>query len=89
MKYLIESKFFAESKKYLKTFEERKNVKVHNPKHLYDCDNCKFHWCCGFECSCILKTRYNVNNVDLPDAPHDSEYGKYKEMIDDIKNFNL
>ena len=27
----------------------------HNPKHKYDCGNCKFNWCCGYLCACNLK----------------------------------
>lgn len=27
----------------------------HNPKHKYDCGNCKFNWCCGYTCVCNLK----------------------------------
>jgi hypothetical protein len=27
----------------------------HNPKHRYDCGNCKFNWNCGYTCSCALK----------------------------------
>ena len=40
--------------------------KNHNPKHKYDCENCKFNWCCGFTCSCII---YNVS-----EPPSDSLY---------------
>jgi len=28
---------------------------IHNPKHCYDCFNCKFHWCCGPKCLCFLQ----------------------------------
>jgi hypothetical protein len=28
---------------------------IHNPKHRYDCGNCKFNWNCGYTCSCALK----------------------------------
>ncbi len=31
------------------------------PRYKYDCGNCKFNWCCGYTCACILK--------DLPDPP--------------------
>jgi len=27
----------------------------HNPKHKFDCGNCKFNWNCGYLCSCVLK----------------------------------
>ena len=27
----------------------------HNPKHQFDCGNCKFNWCCGPCCYCNLK----------------------------------
>jgi hypothetical protein len=33
----------------------------HNPRWLYDCDRCKFHWCCGPTCYCVLH--------DLPHPP--------------------
>jgi hypothetical protein len=26
----------------------------HNPKHRFDCGNCKFNWCCGYTCACKL-----------------------------------
>jgi len=28
--------------------------KNHNPRYLYDCDRCKFNWCCGPLCACAL-----------------------------------
>lgn len=46
-------------------------IKKHNPKHEYDCENCKFNWCCGFSCSCGLK--------NLPKAPDTSLYGAPKK----------
>jgi len=27
---------------------------IHNPKHKFDCGNCKFNWCCGYTCACKL-----------------------------------
>lgn len=62
--------------KYIKTYEDRrfKEPKEHNPKHKYDCEKCKFNWCCGFECSCQLH--------DKPEAPDESLYK-------DIKKYNL
>ena len=33
----------------------------HEPKHRYDCGNCKFNWCCGYSCACSLR--------DLPEEP--------------------
>lgn len=64
--------------KYIKKFEVSdprmfEPPKKHNPKHKYDCKNCKFNWCCGFKCSCKLQ---------LPEAPGDSLYGS-------IKKYNL
>lgn len=32
----------------------------HNPKYRFDCENCKFNWCCGPTCTC------NLNNVPEP-----------------------
>jgi hypothetical protein len=29
--------------------------KVHAPRWQYDCDRCKYSWCCGPTCSCSLK----------------------------------
>jgi hypothetical protein len=26
----------------------------HNPRYRYDCENCKFSWCCGYSCACGL-----------------------------------
>jgi len=28
---------------------------IHNPKHKYDCGNCKMSWCCGYVCACGLR----------------------------------
>ena len=25
---------------------------AHQPRHQYDCERCKFHWCCGPLCAC-------------------------------------
>ena len=33
----------------------------HNPQYKYDCDNCKFNWCCGYVCACNLR--------QLPEPP--------------------
>jgi hypothetical protein len=33
----------------------------HNPRWKYDCERCKFHWCCGPTCYCGLR--------DLPRTP--------------------
>jgi hypothetical protein len=27
---------------------------MHDPKYLYDCDNCKYSWCCGPTCHCDI-----------------------------------
>lgn len=43
---------------------------IHNPKHQYDCENCKFSWSCGFKCRCHLR--------DLPEAPPESLYASQK-----------
>lgn len=29
----------------------------HNPRYQYDCENCKFHWCCDETCSCGLRRK--------------------------------
>lgn len=31
------------------------NGAEHDPKHRYDCENCKFGWCCGPCCACHLR----------------------------------
>jgi hypothetical protein len=28
---------------------------LHAPREQYDCDRCKFSWCCGSLCSCHLQ----------------------------------
>lgn len=59
--------------KYIKCFEV-KYKPFHGkdkPKHKYDCENCKYNWCCGFSCSCILK--------NLPEPPEDSLYSASKK----------
>ena len=33
----------------------------HAPRYQYDCRRCKFSWCCGTLCACILR--------DAPKAP--------------------
>jgi len=48
-----------------------KKLNKHKPKHKYDCENCKFNWCCGFNCNCHL--------TYLPDAPEDSLYVNQKK----------
>lgn len=32
----------------------------HNPRYKYDCDRCKFNWCCGPLCRCVLKGYQNA-----------------------------
>lgn len=27
----------------------------HKPRYQYDCNRCKFKWCCGYCCACALK----------------------------------
>ena len=27
----------------------------HSPRHAFDCSYCKFNWCCGPLCACVLK----------------------------------
>jgi hypothetical protein len=27
----------------------------HAPRHKYDCGRCKFSWCCGPCCGCLLR----------------------------------
>ena len=69
--------------KYIKKFEisaERmfEPPKKHNPKHKYDCANCKFNWCCGFSCRCNQLNPATVR--PLPDAPPDSLYGSREKF---------
>lgn len=45
--------------KHIKKFEvasERmfEPPKKHEPKHRYDCEKCKYNWCCGYNCACKL-----------------------------------
>lgn len=28
---------------------------THDPRHEYDCERCKFSWCCGYLCACVLR----------------------------------
>ena len=65
--------------KYIKLFEGRgrwndRKKKEKRPKHKYDCEPCKFNWCCGFDCACILGSK-----LGLPDAPEDSLYRSTKK----------
>lgn len=30
--------------------------KGHNPRWRFDCNNCKFNWCCGPTCACVLSS---------------------------------
>ena len=39
----------------------------HAPRYLYDCSNCKFSWCCGPTCHCIL------SSDGLPDPPRERQ----------------
>ena len=27
----------------------------HNPRYIYDCVQCKFNWCCGPMCECVVE----------------------------------
>jgi hypothetical protein len=27
----------------------------HSPRFRYDCKRCKFSWCCGIRCACVLR----------------------------------
>ena len=38
----------------------------HNPRYIYDCERCKFNWCCGYTCACILE-----KPPRLPEPPID------------------
>lgn len=29
----------------------------HDPRHQYDCERCKFAWCCEPHCGCVLRDR--------------------------------
>lgn len=44
------------------------NGSVHAPKYQYDCTNCKFSWCCGKMCSCVL------SRDKLPDPPEERKH---------------
>lgn len=35
---------------------EKREV-YHDPRHVFDCGRCKFSWCCGPTCACILKKK--------------------------------
>lgn len=39
---------------------------VHNPRYAYDCENCKFTWCCGPTCHCTYTNK-------LPEPPRDRQ----------------
>lgn len=38
----------------------------HNPRYQYDCERCKYHWCCGPTCQCMLR---DYNGVLLREPP--------------------
>lgn len=40
----------------------------HAPRYQYDCDRCKFSWCCGPTCVCVLASRTN-----LPEPPRERQ----------------
>lgn len=42
------------------------NGSKHEPRHRYDCERCKFSWCCGPTCACIL-----TRNKSIPQAPEE------------------
>lgn len=48
----------------------------HNPKHKYDCGNCKFNWSGGFTCACGLK------NSSAPPAWLKEQLAKIQTLID-------
>lgn len=48
-----------------KVFQDQYESK-HKPRHRYDCERCKFSWCCGPTCACVL-TRDN----NIPQAPEE------------------
>ncbi len=31
----------------------------------YDCEDCRFNWCCGYRCACALR----INQRDLSEPP--------------------
>jgi hypothetical protein len=37
-------------------------VSEHKPRFRYDCENCKYNWCCGHLCACALE---NLPSVDF------------------------
>ena len=51
----------------------------HDPKYKYDCSNCKFNWCCGISCQCVLK--------GFPNPPKNIQI-KHAEVVQKI-NQNL
>jgi hypothetical protein len=58
----------------------------HNPKHRYDCGNCKFNWCCGYTCACALK--------EVPEEPQwlKKQLQSIQKIIDNetkLRNENL
>ena len=55
---------------------------AHNPKHRYDCQGpCKFSWCCGLTCGCVLsKGKY-------PPPPEDVKDARLEAFITDESDF--
>lgn len=53
--------------------------KEHNPRHQYDCENCKFNWQCGLACSCVWKS--------LPSAPEDIKLDRVRAFLNEGDRF--
>lgn len=57
---------------------------IHNPRYAYDCDPCKFNWCCGPTCACLFfgtlpkppKARQREVDAALIAKGYEPEYGK-------------
>jgi hypothetical protein len=43
----------------------KKKEPKHNPRYPYDCERCKFSWCCGYKCACVLRP----NEMQLKATP--------------------
>ncbi len=52
--------------------------KDHAPRFIYDCERCKFNWCCGYCCSCVL-----VQKLKLKDPPEKIQYAVNLALLKD------
>jgi len=66
---------------------------VHAPRFAFDCENCKYNWCCGYACACV----YESGHRKLPDPPdrikilvnktmqeEELEWIKFPEVTEDV-----